>query len=143
MKRILLSLMSFALVIGTGCKPSGTATGSSTESDPSKVRKLTVKAPGDQSVKQNGTDEFEVSINRDNFKGPVAVEIKNLPEGVSVTTQELTIAPDKDSIKVAVKANANAKVVDNHKAMVSAKAKEEKDMKEATTEFVINVKPKE
>jgi len=143
MKRILLPLMGFALIVATGCKPSGSASGSSTEQDPSKTRKLTVKSPGDQTVKVDGTDEFTISISRDNFKGPVAVEIKNLPQGVSVTTQDLTIPADKDSVKVAVKASGSAKVADNNKVTATAKAKEEKNMDEAHVDFAIHVKPKE
>jgi len=144
MKRVFLPLMGLVLIVATGCKPSATATGSSTEpGDTSKVRKLSVKAPKDVSVKQNGTDEFEISINRDNFKGPVAIELKNLPSGVSVTTQDMTIPAGKDSIKVALKANADAKTADNNRVTVTGKAKEEKGMEEAVGEMVVHVKPKD
>lgn len=144
MKRVLLSLMCFALVIATGCKPSATATGSSTDpADTSKVRKLNVNAPKDVSIKQNGTTEFEISVNRDNFKGPVAIELKNPPAGVSVVTQDLTIPAGKDSVKVALKATAEATVADNNKVTIVGKAKEEKGMDDATGEMVVHVKPKE
>jgi hypothetical protein len=139
-----LPLMSFILVIATGCKPSATATGSSTDpADTSKVRKLNVTAPKDVSIKQNGADEFTISITRENFKGPVEIEFKNLPSGVSVTTQDLTIPAGKDSIKVALNAKPDATVADNNKVKIAAKAKEEKGMDEAAGEMVVHVKSKE
>ena len=83
-----------------------------------------------------------VSIDRDGFSGPVAVELKNLPKGVTVETKELTLPADKNSLTVTIKAAPDAPAVVDHVVQLMAKAKEQSDLPEATTDFKLTVKTK-
>ena len=136
-------------LVGTavGCKE-----GSSTAPTPSKpasdgsrstkTAKLTVKSPGSQTVTQDRTDELTVSIDRDNITGPVTIALEGLPKGVTVDTKDLTIAADKSSLVVTVKAAPDAAPVVDHVVQVTAKAKEATDLPPATTDFKLTVKSK-
>ena len=143
MKRAILTSFGFALILSLGCKSSTTTAPSSDPNQPDKVRELTVKSPGDQSVKVNGTDELSVSISRKNFETPVAIELRNLPPGVEVVTQDLTIPAGKDSVNVTIRAKPEAKPVGEHKVQVAAIPKAEKGMPEVITDFKLDVKPKD
>jgi len=142
MKRAIFLAVSLAFTL-VGCKSATTTAPSNDPNDPNKVRKLTVNSPGDQSVRVNGTDELSVSIDRKNVDGPVAVELRNLPPGVEVVTQDMTIPAGKDKIHVTLRAKPEAKPVKDHKVNVVAMPKDEKDMKEVMIDFKLEVKPKE
>ena len=92
---------------------------------------------------QNGTVDADISVTRDHFTGPVIIEFASLPPGVTLVTTDLTIPAGKDSVKVTLRAAPDAKVADNQMVHVAAKAKDEKDMKEDSVDFKLNVKPKE
>jgi hypothetical protein len=142
MKRVYMGLFCFALVIPAGCT-TGSATAPSTNpAEPDKPRKLTVNSPGEQAVKQNGTNELEVSIKRDNFEGPIKVELRDLPSGVEIVKQDMTIPAGKNSLKVTVRAKPEANVIEDHTVTVAA-IPNEKDMKEALVSFKLDVKPRE
>ena len=68
------------------------------------------------------------------------MEIRNLPAGVSVVTPDMTIPAGKDSMEVTVKAEKDAKVVDNHKVQIAVKPREQKDIPEAVVQFDMDVK---
>jgi len=142
MKRALsLGLVAFAFA-AAGCG-TGTSTAVSTNPNrPNAERKLTVTVPGSQSVTQDRTEDMTISINRDNFSGPVVIDLRTLPTGVQLTTQDMLIPADKSSLKVTVKANATAQAVKDHVVTVGAKAKDEKDLPEATATFKMDVKTK-
>jgi hypothetical protein len=138
----------FASIVGlcfvglVGCDK-GATTGPSTDPNrPNAERKLTVTSPGSQTVTQDKTDEFTISINRDRFEGPVEIKIDNLPEKVELVTKEMTIPADKSSLAVTVKAAPDAPPVEDREVKVTAKAKDQKDMGEAVVGFKMNVKPK-
>jgi hypothetical protein len=105
-------------------------------------RRLIVTSPGSQTVTQDRTDEMTVSINRNLFEGPVTVRLHDLPKGVEVTTTDLTIPADKSSLKVTVKAAADAPTVTDHVVKVNAKAKDQQDTPEASTTIKLTVKSK-
>ena len=142
MNRLLLSTIGLSLLAFTGCN-TGTATAPSTNPQrPEARRELNVTSPGSQVVTQDQTDKMTVSITRNNFDGPVSVELRDLPKGIAVTTQELTIPAGKDSVEVTVKAAADAPPVEDHAVTVSAKAREQKDMKDAVVTFKLTIKAK-
>jgi hypothetical protein len=145
MKRIGSAFVGLAMILFTGCSTSGTgATAPSTNPDkPNAARKLTVKVPVEKTIKQNGTVDVDISISRDHFAGPVDIEIRHLPAGVSVVTPDLTIPAGKDSVKATLRAAADAKVVVDAKFQVAAKAKEQKDMPEDVQDVKIEVKAKD
>ena len=141
--KLLLSLAFAATtLVAAGC---GTGTSTAVSTDPSRPkaeRKLTVTVPGSETVTQDRPEDMTISINRDNFSGPVMIDVRTLPSGVSVTTQDLSIPADKSSVNVTLKAAANAQPVKDHVVTVGAKAKDEKDLPEATATFKLDVKSK-
>ncbi|MCI0704407.1 MAG: hypothetical protein L0241_25395 [Planctomycetia bacterium] len=141
MKRV--SVILFGLVaLSLGCEK-GTSTAPSTDpTRPKSERRLSVTSPGEQTVTQDKTDEMTISINRDNITGPVDIELKNLPPGVELVTQDMTIPAEKSSTVVTIKASPTATPVEDHVVTVIAKAKDVKDLPEATTTFKLDVKSK-
>ena len=141
-KRLTFVILGLTVLTAVGCEK-GTSTAPSTDpSRPRAERRLTVTSPGEQNVTQDKTDEMTISINRDNFTGPVEIELKNLPTGVEVVTKDMTIPTDKGSAVATVKAAPNAAPVKDHVVTVLARAKDQKDLPEATTTFKLDVKPK-
>ena len=143
----MIRFVHLAVVCGVvavaGC--GNTATSSAPSKDPAKPnapRKLTVKAPSGQTVTQDRADEMTVSVDRDGFSGPVTIELKNLPKGVTVETKDLTLPADKNSLKVTVKAAPDAPAVVDHVVQVVAKAKDQADMPEVASDFKLTVKTK-
>src|SRR3954471_12987092 len=129
-----------SLVAAAGCGKSETSSAPSKDpAKPNTPRKLTVKAPGGQTVTQDRADEMTVSVTRDGFSSPVTIELKNLPKGVTVETKDMTLPADKDSLKVTVKAAPDAPAVVDHVVQVLAKAA---DMPEVASDFKLTVKTK-
>jgi hypothetical protein len=143
MKRGICVCVAFGLFFSLGCKTSTTTAPSANPNEPEKVRELTVKSPGDQSVRHNGSDKLSISISRKNFDSPVAIELRNLPPGVQVVTKDLTIPPGKTSVDVTLQANPDAKEIKEHKVDVVAIPKDEKGMGEVVTDFKLEVKKKD
>ena len=126
-----------------GCGKTVTSTAPSNDAaKPNTPRKLSVKAPASQSVTQDRTDEMSVSVERDGFSGPVTIELKNLPKGVTVETKDLTLPADKNSLKVTIKAAPDAPAVIDHAVQVMAKANEQSDLPEVASDFKLTVKSK-
>lgn len=138
---VYIVLVSSLLVTGCGKTETSTAP-SNNPAKPNTPRKLSVKAPGSQSVTQDRTDELSVSVDRSGFSSPVTIELKNLPKGVTVETKDLTLPADKDSLKVTIKAAPDAPAVVDHVVQVVAKAKDEADMPEVASDFKLTVKSK-
>jgi hypothetical protein len=142
MKRLSLALLSLAMILPIGCTSSGSGTTapSSNPDKPEKIRTLKVKSPSEVSIKQNGTADVDISVDRKNFTGPVEIKFDQLPAGVSTVTPDQTIPADKDSLKVALKAAPDAKVEKDHMVKVMAKAK---DLPADSVEFKLEVKLKD
>ena len=145
MKKFLFVILGIAMILPAGCSNSGSGTTgpSNVAGKPNAVRKLTVTAPGEKTIKQNGTVDADISVSRDNFTGPVEIEFRDLPTGITVVTKDLTIPTGKDSVKVTFRAAPEAKVANDQLVHVMAKAKDEKDMKEDKVDFKLDIKPKE
>lgn len=135
-------VLGFVFVVGCDTKKAESTAPSKNPEKPGVARKLTVKSPGSQTVTQDKTDELTVSIDRDNFSAPVTIELKNLPKGVTVETKDLTLPADKNSLTVTVKAAPDAPAIVDHPVTVTAKAKDQTDLPDATTDFKLTVKTK-
>lgn len=142
MRRFMTIAGGLLVVAAIGCQQ-GTSTDPSTDpSRPRSERRLTVTSPGIQTVTTDRTDEMTIAINRDNFTGPVDIEVRNLPSGVDLVTKDMTIPADKGSLTVTIKAAPTAQPVNDHTVTVAAKAKDQKDLPEATTTFKLDVNRK-
>ena len=142
MKRVYLAVVGSVVLALAGCggeKGSSTAPPKAGTDTGGKPRTLTVKAPGDQSVVQDKTTEFKVSVTRDKFDGPVTVAVTDLPKGVSLVTTDMTVPAGKDSLAVTVKAAADAPAVKDHVVKVAAKTE---GMPDAEATFKLDVKAK-
>lgn len=139
MTRTLLGILTTGLVVLAGCNQTTTTAPGTNPNKPGEARQLTVTSPGEQGVARNGTEKFTIRIDRDNFDGVIEVEIKNLPAGVSVVTPQMTIPAGKDSLEVTIKAAPDAAVVNDHKVQIVARAKDQKDLKEAVVQFDLDV----
>ncbi len=143
MYRTIFSILGATAIAFTGCQQTTTTAPSTNPNKPDEKRELTITSPGSQNITRNGTDKFTVSISRKNFGGQVDITLKNLPEGVEVVNppaEPYTIMNDKDSVEITLRAKADAKPVNDHKISIVAKAKDQKDMKEVTEMFEIDVK---
>jgi hypothetical protein len=84
------------------------------------AKKLTLKSPANTSVKAGETATINVDITRDKFNDPVELKFAGLPQGVSIMENDLTISKDATSAKLTLKADADAKAVDDHNVSVIA-----------------------
>lgn len=144
MKRFHIAALSLSLAAVVGCNKEGSSTAPGTgagtgSGDHKKDRKLTVTSPGSQSVSQDKTDEFTVSISRSHFTGPITIDFQGLPKGVALETKDMVIPEGKDSAKFLIKAAGDAAPVDEAVVKVVAKAA---DMPAAETDFKLTVKAK-
>lgn len=131
------------LLTAVGCGKTVTSSAPSKDATkPNTPRKLSVKAPSSQTVTQDRTDEMSVSVDREGFSGPVTIELKNLPKGVTVETKELTLPADKNSLTVTIKAAPDAPAVVDHVVQVHAKAKDQSDLPDVSSDFKLTVKTK-
>ena len=138
MTRLILSLFAVGALALAGCDKGKTSAPSTDPNKPGETRELTVLAPGDQTLEKNKTNTFTVTIKRSNFTDPVDIKVENLPAGVKVVSPDkLQIPGDKSTLDVTLKADGDAKPVNDHKVTIKASAK---DMKEAVAQFEVDVK---
>jgi ABC-type glycerol-3-phosphate transport system substrate-binding protein len=142
MKRLIYSILGVAVVGLAGCQQGSSTASSTNPSAPGAKRVLKVTSPGEQTITQDQTDDFTISINRDNFTGPVDIKLENLPGKVKQVTTDMTIPDGKDSLTVTIKAEPDAGVVEDHVVTVTATAKNQTDMQPAKTDFKLDVKAK-
>jgi len=117
------SILGLALVFGLGCENKTTTTGSATPgtSGTTAVKKLTVTAAAQQTIKQGDTDELTVKIDRDNFNDPVTIRLNDLPKGVTFVENEVVIPAGSTSAKITLKAASDAEVGE-HNVKIDAQA---------------------
>ncbi len=125
MKLLNLSLaIGLAALFTLGCENSSTTTGTSPPAGTSGkpvVKKLTVKAAAQQSLKQGDTDELSIKIERDNFNDPVTIRLNDLPKGVVCVENEVVIPAGATSTKLTLKAAPNAELGE-HEVKIDAQA---------------------
>lgn len=107
-------LTAALLLSGTGC----TRETKTVEGEAGK--KLTVKAPSDTSVTAGDTAEINVSITREKFNDPVTLNFTGLPDGVTVMESDRNITKDSSSARFTLKADVDARPVEDHRATVTA-----------------------
>lgn len=79
--------------------------------------KLTLVKPLDTTVKRGGTSKIPIVIQRENISGPVTVEFKKLPKGVTVTDNDGKLEGNERTF--VLQASDSADLVSNHSAEVS------------------------
>jgi hypothetical protein len=83
---------------------------------------LTLTVPEDVSIQRGQMKKIDISIEREDLDGNVAIEFANLPEGVEVTDADKEIVGDEGSYTL--KASQDADLVSGHEVMITAKAGE-------------------
>ncbi len=107
------------MAVGGGMKPEATfhvtvKKGADTE------KKLTLKAPAATSIKPGETATIHVGITREKFNDPVVLTFADLPKGVTIMDNDLSISKDVNSAKLTLKAADDASPVADHKVTVTA-----------------------
>jgi len=119
-----LCAFGVAACLAAGCENKTTTTGSvpgAGTSGTAAVKKLTVKRPTGQSIKQGDSDQVSISINRDNFNDPVTIRLENLPKGVVCVESQVVVPAGEKSIKLTLKAAPDAEVGE-HDVKIAATA---------------------
>lgn len=124
MKRLLLFALAFGLGAVLGCETKSGTAPSTDPNKPGETRKLSLTAMDSHSITQDKTMEFMVHVNRDNFKEPVTIEVRDLPKGVTLVTKDLTIPADKTDITLTLKAAPDAPTVSDHVFHIDGKSKD-------------------
>lgn len=138
MKKV-FAVIALGLAGVLGCEnKSGTAP-STDPNQSNAVRKLSIMASGDHTITQNETDDVIVTVNRDNFKEPVTLEVTNLPKGVTLDSQDVTIPADQNKITIRLKAAADAPATKDHTFQIVGKTK---DIKSDAMNLKLTVKTK-
>jgi hypothetical protein len=101
--------------------------------------KLTIMKPTDTSITRGSTDPVKVSISREKFKDPVEVTFSGLPDGVHVQDPSKKITQDESAETYTLKADNDAKLVENQVVTVTAKGP---DQVAASEKFKLTVKDK-
>lgn len=84
--------------------------------------KLKLIQPKDQTLQRGKTNDVAVSIARDDFTGPVAIEVTQLPAGVKVTNSKTEVPSTDKSTTLTLHAQPDAALVTNHRVIVIARA---------------------
>jgi len=125
-------LPALFLLVLVGCQQSSDTKGSG--------EKLTLEKPSNVTINRGETATVKVKIKRNNYADAVKVAFEDLPEGVTVDTKEMTIAKDKTDGEFTLKADKEAKKVENHEAKVVVTG--EGGLKPPPQTFKITVKDK-
>jgi len=135
----LFAVLTLGLAGVLGCEnKSGTAP-STNPSQPNAVRKLTIMASGDHTITQNETDDVILTVNRDNFKEDITIEVMDLPKGVTLDSKDMTIPADQNKITIRLKADADAPPTKDHTFHIVGKSK---DIKSDAMNVKLTVKAK-
>lgn len=127
------------LAVAVGCqKTTSTGPGAPKAGGGTTLKKLTVIAAKNQSIKQGDTDKVLITITRDNFDDPVTIKLNNLPKGVEVVGGKVEIPRGSNSATVQLKANDDAEPGE-HDVTIAADAP---GLNENTQTFKLNIKAK-
>lgn len=102
-------------------------------------KKLTLIKPLDQNITRGETEKVSVVVARTNFDGPVMVRFDDLPRGVSLVDTATNINANENEKVFVLKAAADADLVKNHRATVSATGPDGMTVKE---QFELTIKDK-
>jgi len=127
-----------------GCGPSSTTPPQKKDKDePAKDKASLTLSLGAKSVNiaPGGTGEVKVTVKREKFDDAVTVEFSDLPPGVTVDGgAKQTLEKGVNDKTITLKAADDTKEAENHKAKVTASAKEVKDP--VAVELSVTVKKK-
>jgi hypothetical protein len=122
MKLLYAGAMAIGFMCPIGCEQKTTT--SSNPNNPNSPRSITIDTKSSQTITQDKTDEIDVLITRKEFNGPVDLEVKDLPKGVTLETKDLTIGGDKNKLTLTLKAAPDATPVVDHTFHIVTKSKE-------------------
>jgi len=133
-------MKTFAKLLTTSLCVVGLAAGcekSTVQGDAGK--KLTLIKPLDQNITRGETEKVSVVVARTNFDGPVMVRFDDLPRGVTLVDTATNINANENEKVFVLKAAADADLVKNHRATVSATGPDGMTVKE---QFELTIKDK-
>jgi hypothetical protein len=117
------ALLGCALLVGAGCEQSTTTGPKGGTANTANVKRLTLTAAKDQSIRRGDTDKVPVAITRDNFSDPVTIHVAGLPKGVVVLDGKNVVIPGgSNTATLTLKADADAELGE-HNVTLSAEAK--------------------
>ena len=108
--QILLAAALFAFTL-VGCNESASVQGVG-------AAKLTLVKPASVTLQQGGMAKADIKIARKDLPGEVTIRFTNLPPGVDVVERDQKLVGDQGSYTL--RASANADLVDNYSADVTA-----------------------
>ncbi|MEQ8768651.1 MAG: hypothetical protein RL885_32390 [Planctomycetota bacterium] len=112
-----MTLSRTILILGLLFLISGCA---STTSHGTDGRALTLLRPKDQSLSRGGTNKVLVTVERDGFSGPIAIEFEDLPDGVRVIEEDPQVPADDYFQNFTFYVEDNAPVVSDHSIRIIA-----------------------
>ncbi|HVK12367.1 MAG TPA: hypothetical protein VM597_26680 [Gemmataceae bacterium] len=128
MRMLYTAALSVGILMPIGCEKSSGTAPSTNPSKPGETRQLTLTLPApSQSITQGSPNEVMVNVNRDNFKEPVELDVRELPKGVTVETKDMTIPSDKNTFTITLRAAPDAPPVNDHEVHIHAKTKDIKE----------------
>jgi hypothetical protein len=127
--------LAVTLSVGSsGCKKGEQTTGKGSEG-----KELTLTAPsGTTDIKQGDTTKVTISVKRKGFEDPVTVSFSDLPKGVKVSEDDMSIPKGKDSADFTLKADNDAPEAKDHTTKVTVKG----GGAETSATFKLNVNKK-
>jgi hypothetical protein len=132
--------LALLLIVGAGCqKTTSTGPGEVKSNGTTTVKRLTLIAAKNQTIKRGDTDKVLVTVTRDNFDDAVTVRLNDLPKGVElVGDNEAVIPRGSNSVTLELKASDDAEVGE-HDVTIAADAP---GISENTQTFKLMVKDK-
>jgi len=135
--------LGLAACLAAGCENKTTTTGSvpaapGTAPGTGTVKKLTIKGPTGQSIKQGDSNQVSISVNRDNFNDAVTIRLEDLPKGITCVEDKVVVPAGEKSIKLTLKAAPDAEIGE-HDVKIDATAP---GIDENVQTFKLNVKDK-
>src|SRR5215467_11103675 len=122
-----LAILALLFLVAAGCENKTTTSGPAEAKNgktegATKVKKLTLIAAKNQTIKRGDTDKVLVTVTRDNFDDAVTVRLNDLPKGVElVGDNEAVIPRGSNSVTLELKASDDAEVGE-HDVTIAADA---------------------
>jgi hypothetical protein len=113
MRNQIPAVATFAVLVVAGCAKSASVEGEA-------ASKLTLVKPGAVTLLRGGMSKADIRIARVALAGEVTIRFTHLPKGVNVVDEGSRIVGDQGSYTL--KADADADLVENHAADVTASA---------------------
>jgi hypothetical protein len=113
-----MKVMFTALVLAGMGLLAGCGKEASTQVEGRTGAKLSLKEPGNVSVRRGDFAKVKIAIGREGFAAPVRIRFEGLPEGVEIVETDTRIVGDDGEFTV--RAGRNATLVENQVAQVTA-----------------------